>query len=659
LYWRVSRVVPPLATQRRGHSALSRTGEEYDTGMTLKNAGRKFAEEKFRLGVESCPSGMIMINGAGTILVVNVETERLFQYRREELIGQPVEILVPPRYSAELPRYRKAFRDDPNTRPTIQGGEFFGLRKDGTEIPVEIRFNSVRMPDGSLVILGVFNDISERQHSDQMKDEFVAMVSHELRTPLTSIAASLGLLVADPAGTLSEPAKRLLRIAHSNSQRLVRLINDILDMEKIESGKIEFHMSRINVLPLLGQVIESNRGLADQFEVTLRLDPESTNAVVRADIDRLTQVVTNLLANAVKFSPRGGEVSVSIEGIGTRVRIGVRDHGTGIPEEFKSRIFERFAQADSSDTHQKGGTGLGLNIVKQIVGRLGGQTGFDAAPGGGTIFYVDLPQYDAESMAAFDRVDGAQILLCADDAVAAALLCEQLHQARFNVDVAFTAEEAVRGSASRSYAAIVVDLQLPDSDGITLIKQLRSQWYYQNTPVVAVSADSKHFQSDERGSTFNALDWLRKPLDIERLTRILNRPIIRDEHPRPRILHFDGDRDVLRLVADALKASAEVFSADTIDMARHALAEHVFDHAVVEVNLAGGEFGIDLLADLRDKNGHPIPAIMYSDSDRPEIAAGVIAALAKSPTSIQALVAILRRLVAGRLVRAPKIKEVA
>jgi len=319
--------------------------------MTLKNAGRKFAEEKFRLGVESCPSGMIMINGAGTILVVNVETERLFQYGREELIGQPVEILVPPRYSAELPRYRKAFRDDPNTRPTIQGGEFFGLRKDGTEIPVEIRFNSVRMPDGSLVILGVFNDISERQHSDQMKDEFVAMVSHELRTPLTSIAASLGLLVADPAGTLSEPAKRLLRIAHSNSQRLVRLINDILDMEKIESGKIEFHMSRINVLPLLGQVIESNRGLADQFEVTLRLDPESTNAVVRADIDRLTQVVTNLLANAVKFSPRGGEVSVSIEGIGTRVRIGVRDHGTGIPEEFKSRIFERFAQADSSDTH--------------------------------------------------------------------------------------------------------------------------------------------------------------------------------------------------------------------------------------------------------------------------------------------------------------------
>ncbi len=627
--------------------------------MTAKIPDRKFDYEKFRLAVESCPCGMIMTDTAGTILLVNAETEKLFQYGREALIGQPLDILVPTRFRAAHAQHCNGFHDDPHARPMGKERGLYGLRKDGTEFPIEIGLNPIRMQDGGSVILSAINDISERKRNDQMKDEFVAMVSHELRTPLTSIAASLGLLVADPAGTLSDPAKRLLRIAHSNSQRLVRLINDILDMEKIESGTIEFHMSRIDVLPLLGQVIESNRGLADQFEVTLRLDPESIDAVVRADIDRLTQVVTNLLSNAVKFSPRGGEVSVSIEGIGTRVRIGVRDHGTGIPEEFKSRIFERFAQADTSDARQKGGTGLGLNIVKQIVGRLGGQTGFDAATGGGTIFYVDLPRYDAESMAAFDRVDGAQILLCADDAVAAALLCEQLHQARFNVDVAFTVDEAVRGSASRSYAAIVVDLQLPDSDGITLIKQLRSQWNFKNTPVVAVSADPRHFQSGERGATLNALDWLRKPLDVERLARILNRPIIRDERPRPRILHFDGDREVLRLAADVLKASADVFSANTIDVARRALAEHAFDHAVVEVNLAGGEFGIDLLPDLRDKNGHPIPAVMYSDPDRPEIAAGVLAALAKSPTSIQALVAILRRLVAGRLVRAPKIKEVA
>jgi CheY-like chemotaxis protein len=252
-------------------------------------------------------------------------------------------------------------------------------------------------------------------------------------------------------------------------------------------------MSRIKILPMLEQVIESNRGLAGQFEVTLRIDPGSIDAVLRADIDRLTQVITNLLSNAVKFSPQGSEVLVTTEYVGTNVRIGVRDHGPGIPEKFKSRIFEKFAQADSPDVRQKGGTGLGLNIVQQIVGRLGGRTGFIAAPGGGTIFYVDLPRYDAELLAAFDRDDGVQILLCADDAVAAALMCEQLHHAGFHVDVAFTVEEAVRGSASRPTKPSWW-ICMPDSDVVAMIKQLRSQWHYQNTPVIAVSADPNYLQ---------------------------------------------------------------------------------------------------------------------------------------------------------------------
>jgi len=239
----------------------------------------------------------------------------------------------------------------------------------------------------------------EREH---IKDEFVAMVSHELRTPLTSIAASLGLLVADPADKMSAAAKRLLRIAHSNSQRLVRLINDILDIEKIESGKIEFHMRRLDVRRLVEQAIESNRSFADQHEVNVRLDHKAKQGFVQADVDRLTQVVTNLLSNAVKYSPRAGEVLVTIENVDATVRISVRDHGSGIPEKFRSRIFEKFAQADSSDVRQKGGTGLGLNIVKQIVLKLGGKVGFDDAPDGGTIFYVDLP-LAADLEAAVDR----------------------------------------------------------------------------------------------------------------------------------------------------------------------------------------------------------------------------------------------------------------
>ena len=375
--------------------------------MTSTIGRRHFAEERFRLAVDSCPGCMIMIDGAGIILLVNAETEKLLQYRREELIGQSTEILIPPRYRSEFPQYLKAFCDD--HRPMGKSGELFGLRKDGTEILVELGLNPIQMPDGSVVILGVVNDISDRKHNEELKDEFVAMVSHELRTPLTSIAASLGLLVADPAGNHSDVAMRLLRIAHCNSQRLVRLINDILDIEKIESGNVEFHLESLAVRPLVEQAIECNRGFADQFGVVVRLDAVSADAIVRADFDRLTQVITNLLSNAAKFSPPGGEVLVTIETIEPQVRITVRDHGPGIPAAFQPRVFERFTQAESPDVRKKGGNGLGLSIVKQIVTKLGGAVGFESIPGEGTIFHVDLPLCAAESKTSTDQRDDTQL----------------------------------------------------------------------------------------------------------------------------------------------------------------------------------------------------------------------------------------------------------
>ncbi len=225
-----------------------------------------------------------------------------------------------------------------------------------------------------------------------MKDEFVAMVSHELRTPLTSISASLGLLVADPSQPLSEAASRLLRIAHSNSQRLVRLINDILDVEKLETGKIELKMKPLDVCQLIEQSIEGVRGYAEQFDVLVTLDPAAEHLFVRGDADRFTQVITNLLSNAVKYSPSRGEVRVNVESMAELARISVRDHGPGVPEQFRQHIFEKFAQAGSGDERQKGGTGLGLNIARQIVQKFGGEVGFHDAPDGGTVFYVDLPR---------------------------------------------------------------------------------------------------------------------------------------------------------------------------------------------------------------------------------------------------------------------------
>jgi PAS domain S-box-containing protein len=359
------------------------------------------AEHIFRLAVEACPCGMILTDRTGTIVMLNTEIERLFGYRRDELIGQCVDVLVPTGSRARHVRRRADFALDPASRRIGAGRDLFGLRKDGTELPVEIGLNPIQTGDGVLVLCAIA-DISERKRAESRKDEFVSTVSHELRTPLTSLSGSLGLLAGSAAGKLPDTAMRLLTIAHKNSDRLVRLINDILDIQKIESGQVVFAIKRVAVRPLVEQAIETSGAYGESLGVAIRLDPLATAADVPADPDRLAQVIANLLSNAIKFSPRGAEVEVSIARRNDRVEISVRDHGPGVPHDFKARVYEKFAQAD--DARRKGGTGLGLSIVKGIVTRLGGSTGFDDAPGGGAIFHVELPAWKNAADAATDPV---------------------------------------------------------------------------------------------------------------------------------------------------------------------------------------------------------------------------------------------------------------
>lgn len=267
--------------------------------------------------------------------------------------------------------------------------DLVGRRKDGSEFPVEIGLNPIKTRRGVL-ILSVIVDITERKRLERLKDTFVSTVSHELRTPLTSICGSLGLLMGTAAKDLPERTVRLLTLAQSNSERLVKLVNDILDIEKLEAGQVVFKFKLVELRPLIEQVVDGNRGFADAYLVWLRLDIQG-EAQVWADPDRLSQVVTNLISNAIKFSRPDGEVVVAAKEQNGSIRLSVRDHGDGIPAEFKPRIFQKFAQADGSNTKKTGGTGLGLSIVKEIVTRLNGNVGFADAPGGGTVFYVDLP----------------------------------------------------------------------------------------------------------------------------------------------------------------------------------------------------------------------------------------------------------------------------
>jgi DNA-binding response OmpR family regulator/anti-sigma regulatory factor (Ser/Thr protein kinase) len=449
------------------------------------------------------------------------------------------------------------------------------------------------------------------------------------------------------AGNLPDPAVRLLTIAHTNSQRLVRLVNDILDIEKMDSGQVVFNFGRVEVQPLVEQAIEANRGFAEGYGVRIRLEDAFDVGYVRADPDRLVQVITNLLSNAIKFSPAGNEVVITVHKRTDVVGISVRDHGSGISVDFKPHIFERFAQADATNARQKGGTGLGLSIVKQIVNRLGGEVGFEDAPAGGTIFYVTLPCWGHMAGLAVDLdapPDALRILLCEDDLETAVVLRKQLRQAGFATDFAYTAGHATTCAATTEYRAILVDLQLPDGDGISLIVRLRELPQYRDTPIVVVSADPGGGRDDLRSAKLKVSDWLHKPIDFDRLIRVLTRPVVQDLNRRPRILHVDDDN----IVAQALNRIADVVSVNSIEEAQRALTAADFDLAVLDLAHARGT-DLDLLPDLRDSKGNAIPVVVFPGQSRISAHdAQVRFALTKSRTSIDNLLATISERLASR-----------
>jgi signal transduction histidine kinase len=316
----------------------------------------------------------LLISGLGGLILLSIGLG--FASYQSTLIARAVSGLIPPALALglgetpEIPRF--GIREVDEVAQALDRTSHL-LRRRTHERDVALR-----------------NEV-ESQIATRIQDEFVATVSHELRTPLTSIAGALGLLSGGAIGPLSATASRLVSIAHANVQRLLRLINDILDIAKFESGDMTFKFAAVDLRATVEQAIESNLAFAHEHGVHIRLVQASSDCTVWADSDRLNQVVTNLLSNAIKFSPAGQEIVLAVE---RREQVGyltVRDHGPGIPEAFKPHLFDKFAQADTGNARQKSGSGLGLHIVRNIVARHNGVVGFEDAPDGGTIFFVEIP----------------------------------------------------------------------------------------------------------------------------------------------------------------------------------------------------------------------------------------------------------------------------
>lgn len=499
-------------------------------------------------------------------------------------------------------------------------------------------------------------DITDLKRIDRMKTEFVSTVSHELRTPLTSIRGSLGLISGGVAGELPDGVKTLVGIAKSNCERLIRLINDILDSEKIESGKMPLDLQVVDLRQLAQQAVVANEGFAGQHQVKLALQAGDAPLPVRIDCDRLTQVLTNLLSNAVKFSPSGGTVDVRLLRTALRVRVEVTDHGPGIPEEFRGRIFQKFSQADSSDTRQKGGSGLGLNISKGLVERMGGRIGFDSTAGVGTTFFFELSEWkDAmagnPSMRTAERAPAEaasplpRILVCEDDADVARLISLMLVKAGFAADTAHSAEQAIDCLARDRYDAVTVDLKMPGQSGAAFIAALRRDEKTRDLPVVVISgmAMAEEGRLRFQRPPLTVSDWLEKPIDEELLVLSVRRAINGLPGAKPRILHVEDDPDIQRIAA-AIAADFATFEfAATLEEARAQLRARRFDLVLLDLTL-GDESGWDLFRQIDKLEPRP-PVIVFSASDAdPVNGRRAEAVLVKAHTSNTDLLHTMQRL---------------
>ncbi len=475
-------------------------------------------------------------------------------------------------------------------------------------------------------------DVSQRKGVERLKDEFVSTVSHELRTPLTSIRGSLGLIANVTEAPLPEAVLELLEIAMSNTERLVRLINDILDLDKIDAGQLDLRIAPLNVNEVVTAVLEQLRPLAVGANVSITSGVRGLREIV-ADEDRLVQVLTNLLSNAIKFSPPGGKIRLDVKTLSSgNARFEIADEGPGIAESDKSRLFSRFQQLDGSDQRSKGGTGLGLAISKAIVEQHGGSIGVNSDVGQGSTFWFELPM--TESFVPTAPNGKQRILIVEDDPVVARAFRRQLeHEGYQLMHAASVAEAKQIVSSEVPISAVVLDMMLPDGSGYDVLEGLQKPWPPRQVPVVVLSATERDLRAENSPTL---VDWLVKPFDMARLANTLH--WVLHDKTRPRILVIEDDPSFRNLLARQLETQgAEVVLASTGDEGVRLARASAPDLVVLDVGLPRTD-GYAFVAALRSDRLRSLPLIVYtgrdlSDSDRESLRLGITRFLTKSRVS--------------------------